>query len=453
MNIKNSFSRLKHFCQEHKNDVFPILTLALPTILDMFVQTLLGFFDLVMVGKLGPESIAAVGLGSAPITAIMPVFFALSIGTAAIVSRAFGSKNYDEAKEGVSQSLILALPVSLVVTFLFIAFGEPLLRAIGKNQPLDQALEYFNVVSLGLPFLGFNIIFSYGFRSINKAKIPMINNTISIFTNIALNYIFIFSLNLGVLGAGIATTISRGLSFVIFCLLIYYKKSYPISLTKKNFKVRKDICQRLIKVGLPSAGEQALFRIGMFIFEVMVINLGTLAYAAHKIALTAESFSFNLGFGFAVAATTMVGQYMGTQDFNNAKSAGYLNTLLGVGVMTIFGFSFMLFPSLIISMFTNDYHIMPMASSALRIVSIAQPILAMSMVFSGALRGAGDTKSVLWITSFGVFFIRLPLTYLFLYKMNMGLNGAWIAMVFDLLFRSIVGYEKFKNGKWKYIQV
>lgn len=441
--------QVRSLYKENKSEVLSILTIALPTIVDMFVQTLLGFFDLIMVGRLGPEAIASVGLGTAPILTVIPIFFAISVGTTAMVSRAFGARNYEEAKEGMSQSLILGIPAAFIVTFAFVVFGKNILEIISKNQPITEALSYLKVISLGIPFLCFNIIFSYGFRSINKAKIPMINNTISIFLNIFLNYIFIFVLNLGVFGAGIATTMSRGIVTLIFSFLIIYKKNYCIALTTKDFKINKDICKRLLKVGLPSAGEQGLFRIGMLIFEAMVINLGTLQYAAHKIALTAESFSFNLGFGFSVAGTALVGQYLGAKEYQEAKKAGYLNMFLAISVMTAFGFIFMISPKFVISMFTKDQAIVPMASSALRIVSIAQPILAVSMV----LRGAGDTRSVLWITSVGMFFVRIPLTYLFLYIFNFGLNGAWLVMILDLTYRGLACLYRFKQGKWRYIEV
>lgn len=445
--------RIIVFFRENRKEIFSIFTIALPTIVDMFVQTLLGFFDLIMVGRLGPEAIASVGLGTAPILTIIPIFFAISVGATAMVSRAFGAKNYTEVKEVMSQSLILGFPSALIVTCIFVAFGENILSLISKNQPMTDALSYFSVVSLGLPFLCFNILFAAGFRSTNKAKIPMINNIISIISNIILNYIFIFNLNLGVLGAGIATTISRAIVTFIFIFLIYYKKNYHISLRKKDFVFKKEISRRLIKIGLPSAGEQTIFRIGMLIFEAMLINLGTLQYAAHKIALTAESFSFNLGFGFSVAGTALVGQHLGALDYEKAKKTGYLNTILAMIVMTCFGFVFMFFPKFVISLFTSDINIVPLASDALRIVSVAQPALAMSMVLSGALRGAGDTKSVLWITGFGMFFIRIPLTYVLLYNFNLGLKGAWFVMIIDLSFRGFACLRKFNQGKWRYIQV
>ena len=439
--------------KENRSEIFSIFTIASPTIIYMFVQTLLGFFDLMMVGRLGPEAIAAVGLGTAPVMTIIPVFFAISVGTTALVSRAFGAKNYYETREGMSQSLILGIPAAVIVTLLFIIFGKNILLLIGKNQPIENALSYLKIVSLGMPFLCFNIIFSYGFRAINKAKIPMINNSISIFANIILNYLFIFTLDLGVAGAAMATTISRGVVTCIFVFLIIYKKNYCISLTKKDFVLNKEICRRLLKVGLPSAGEQGIFRVGMLIFEAMVINLGTLEYAAHKIALTAESFSFNLGLGFSVAGTALVGQHLGAKKYLDAKRTGYLNMALAIFVMTTFGFIFMLFPKFVISLFTKDTAIVPMASSALRIVSVAQPILAVSMVLSGALRGAGDTKAVLYIISIGVFLVRLPLTYIFLYILHFGLNGAWIVMIIDLTYRGFACLYRFRQGKWRYIEV
>ena len=232
--------------RENRSEILSIFTIALPTIVDMFVQTLLGFFDLIMVGRLGPDAIASVGLGTAPILTVIPIFFAISVGTTAMVSRAFGARNYSEAKESMSQSLILGIPAAFIVTFIFIIFGKNILEIISKNQPITDALSYLKVVSLGIPFLCFNIIFSYGFRSINKAKIPMINNTVSIFSNILLNYIFIFILDLGILGAGIATTISRGIVTLIFSFLIIYKRNYCIALNIEDFKIGRASCRERV---------------------------------------------------------------------------------------------------------------------------------------------------------------------------------------------------------------
>ena len=281
----------------------------------------------------------------------------------------------------------------------------------------------------------------------------MFSNIVSVIANVILNYIFIFVLKMGVLGAGIATTISRGIVTFFLIYLTFFTDNFWISLSFNKIKTDKEMMRRILKVGIPAAIEQGIFRIGMLIFEMMVISLGTIAYTSHKIALTAESFSFNMGFGFSVAGTALVGQQLGKNSPKNAERDGKATTMLALLAMSTFGLFFFILPGTIIAMFTDDPEIRELATGALRLVSICQPFLAVSMVLSGCLRGAGDTKAVLLITSIGMYLIRIPLTYFFLYKMETGLLGAWVVMTIDLSFRSIACYRVFKKGKWRYLNV
>lgn len=430
-----------------------VFKIAFPTIADMFVQTLLGFFDMFMVGKIGAEAISAVGIGNTPIILLSTVFFALSTGTTAIVSRAYGAGNKIEGRRSTIQSFILSFPTALIITIIFLFFGKNLLALVGDKENLSLSLKYYNAVILGLPFMGMNIILSALYRSVGSAKVPMYTNILSVLTNIILNYIFIFILSWGVFGAGIATTIARFIVTGIYFYLMFIKKSFWVKLSLKKMFYHRDTAIRILKVGVPAALEQGLFRVGMTIFEILVIRLGTVAYASHKIALTAESFSFNLGFGFAVAATSLVGQQLGKNSVKEAEKYAYICTVLSIIVMTAFAVAFLLIPTQIISLFTKDPDIIKLASKALWIVSFCQPFLAAAMVLSGSLRGAGATKSVLFITAAGMYLIRVPFTYFFLYRLETGLLGAWVVMSLDLIFRSISCYYIFKKGKWRFIKV
>lgn len=447
---------LKKLWRKNKKIFGAIMTIALPAIADLFAQTLLGFFDMLMVGRLGAEAISSVGIGNAPIQAVTPIFFAVSIGTTALVSRAYGSNNRAEGKNALIQSLILSIPISLGITLLLFIFKEKTLQLVGRADDMNLLMtdQYYSASLLGMPFLCFNVVFFAAYRSISKANIPMIGNILSIFTNIIFNYLFIFVFGWGVMGSGIATTISRGMITLIFIYTTFISKRFWVSMPINKLKVfDKKMSIRILKVGIPAAIEQGVFRIGMLIFEMMVIALGTITYTAHKIALTAESFSYNMGFGFAVAGTALVGQQLGKGSAKNAYRDALATTNLAILVMSIFGLLFFILPGTIVYMFTKDPQIKELATIALRLVSICQPFQAVSMVLSGCLRGAGDTKAVLWITTIGMYVIRIPLTYFFLYKMNTGLAGAWIVMTIDLAFRSIACYRIFKKGKWSYVTV
>lgn len=186
---------------------------------------------------------------------------------------------------------------------------------------------------------------------------------------------------------------------------------------------------------------------------MMIISLGNISYAAHKIASNAEAFSYNLGYGFSVAAAALVGQQLGKNARKEAEYNAKVCTFMSLLVMSAFALLFFSIPHLIISLFTKERELQNLSASALRIVSLCQPFLAVSMVLAGALRGAGATRTVLIITVLGIFGVRLPLTYLFLNVWKTGLLGAWWIMTIDLAFRSAATYYAFKKGKWKYVKV
>lgn len=444
---------IKRIYQENKEFFKPVFLIALPTIADMFVQTLLGFSDMVMVGRIGPEAINAVGIGNIPILFITTIYFALATGTTAIMSRSFGTGDKKEGRKTAAQTLLITLPIAILMTLIMLVFSDGILKLVSGDVDLTIIKSYYITSIIGIPFLALDIIFAALYRAVGFAKVPMYTNIFSVVSNIILNALFIFVFKWGVFGAALATTISRLMVMLIYCYLIFKKKNFWVTLPYYNFKYNHVIARRILKIGIPTMCEQGLFRLGMIVFEMLVIRLGTLPYAAHKIALTAESFSFNLGTGFAVASTSLVGQQLGRNDPERAKKYAEICTVLSMIVMTIFGLLFFIFPTFIIRVFTDNTEIQPLASTALKIVSICQPFLAASMVLSGSLRGAGATTAVLVTTSLGMYLIRIPLTYFLLYKMNFGLSAAWVVMFFDLSFRCVANYYVFNKGSWKYIKV
>jgi Na+-driven multidrug efflux pump len=169
--------------------------------------------------------------------------------------------------------------------------------------------------------------------------------------------------------------------------------------------------------------------------------------------LTAESIYYLPGFGFALAATTMVGQYLGAKKPDMSEKGCYESVKLAAIVMSIFGVVFFIWPQLFISLFSRDPEIIKNASLSLRLVAIAQPFLAAVMVFGGGLRGAGATKWVLYSTIIGIWGVRLLGTYILIDIFDLGLAGAWIAMVVDLVVRGILNMQRFRSGQWKYLRL
>ena len=440
---------------ENRKLIKNIFQITLPAVFDLLAQTLIMALDMKMVSSLGPSAISSVGVGTAGMYALIPALIAVATGTTALLSRAYGADNKLDGKKAFAQSFFIAVPLGIFLTIIFLLFSEQIINLVGnaKDMNLKDAILYQNMTVIGFPFLGVSIATFYAFRAMGENKIPMIGNTLALVLKVILNFLLIYLFKWGIFGAALSTTLTRLFSAIFSIYLVFWSKKNWISLELKDLKFDYFTSKRILKVGIPAAVEQLGLRIGMLIFEMMVISLGNLSYAAHKIALTAESISFNLGFAFSFAASALVGQELGKGSSQKALKDGYICTIIAMIVMSTFGLLFFIIPQFLVSLFTKDKDVIELATMALKIVSICQPFSGASMVLAGALRGAGDTKSVLLITYLGIFLIRIPITYLFLDVLNFGLAGAWIVMTIDLVIRSSLAFYIFRRGKWKYLQV
>lgn len=440
---------------ENRKLIKNIFQITLPAVFDLLAQTLIMALDMKMVSSLGPSAISSVGVGTAGMYALIPALIAVATGTTALLSRAYGADNKLDGKKAFAQSFFIAVPLGIFLTIIFLLFSEQIINLVGnaKDMNLKDAILYQNMTVIGFPFLGVSIATFYAFRAMGENKIPMIGNTLALVLKIILNFLLVYLFKWGIFGAALSTTLTRLFSAIFSIYLVFWSKKNWISLELKDLKFDYFTSKRILKVGIPAAVEQLGLRIGMLIFEMMVISLGNLSYAAHKIALTAESISFNLGFAFSFAASALVGQELGKGSSQKALKNGYICTIIAMIVMSTFGLLFFIIPQFLVSLFTKDKDVIELATMALKIVSICQPFSGASMVLAGALRGAGDTKLVLLITYLGIFLIRIPITYLFLDVLNLGLAGAWIVMTIDLAIRSSLAFYIFRRGKWKYLQV
>jgi putative MATE family efflux protein len=451
------------------------LKLALPAITEMMLQTLMGVADTAMVGTLGGIAIAAVSISDNPMMVMMAFFAAISVGATALIARFIGARDYRQAEETIKQSLNISLMSSIAFTILMLMLTKKIVVWMGAEADVvAPASDYLFIALLGLPGLIITMIMSGVLRGAGDTKSPMIVNGFSNIVNIVGNFFLIFPsrdilldipmINQAIIlhipgagwevsGAAIATTFSRLLAAVLILHLIFKKNgAYNIKLTKK-INLNYPIIKRIFKIGFPAAAEQMLLRLAQLTFFRIVAELGTVMIAAHKITMTAESISFMPGWGFSLAATTLVGQYLGSEEPEKAKEGCFTAAKMAIGVMTFFGILFFFFPRSFILLFTRDEEIIRYASTCLRIIAFSQPFLAATMVFSGGLRGAGDTRTVLWITTLGSWVIRVTLGYVLTFTLGYGLAGAWSAMLIDFCFRGLLFFYIFNKGKWKHIEV
>ncbi|MFW6280895.1 MAG: MATE family efflux transporter, partial [Halanaerobium sp.] len=188
-------------------------------------------------------------------------------------------------------------------------------------------------------------------------------------------------------------------------------------------------------------------------FVRVIASLGTTAFAAHQIAINAESISYMPGFGIAVAATTIVGQNLGAKNPEGAEKGSFEAWKLGSIIMGFMALVFLIFPEQLIKLYTEDPEIINRGALNLRIIAFSQIPMGTHFIFAGSLRGAGDTKAVFYSTAVSTWIFRLLLGYLLVHTFNYGLPGGWMAMVIDWVVRGSYVFFRFKNGKWKTIEV
>ena len=212
--------------------------------------------------------------------------------------------------------------------------------------------------------------------------------------------------------------------------------------------------RQVLTIGLPASGERLILRVAQLFYVRVIAGLGTNAYAAHQIALRIESMSLVIGFSFGAATTTLVGQYLGFGTPEKAEEVVFRCRRLAAIAMGCAGaVLFIVAPHVVRIFIPDNPEVLQLGTTVLRIVAIAQPIMGMNHVFSGGLRGAGDTTWVMYITGGSAWLVRLSLTYLLVNVVGLHLPGAWYAMVLDLTVRCILFGRRFRSEKWKEITV
>ena len=437
-----------------RQDVF---RLALPAMGEQMLSMMVGIVDTYLVGHLGAASLAAVGLANQWVMFAAMLFGAIATGATALIARFVGAREKAQANEVLRQSMLLGVGIGAVATLLGTTLAEPAVRLLGaEEEVVAMSTAYLRIVASIFFFSTLMFIGNASLRGAGDTRTPLfVMLTVNV-VNIAVAWTAIngpFGLpKMGVAGSAIGAAAGRviGSIFVISLLL---KGRSGIRLRLGGLHPDRDLIRRILHVGLPTGVEQLFFRSGHMVFARILAELGTVSYAANQVAMNGWSLSFMPGFGFALAATTLVGQSLGAQDPDGAQQRGYTAYRLSATLMGTMGFFFLLFPAEIVGFFTNDPEVIAIGTMPLRMVGLIQPLLAATQVFPGALRGAGDTRFPMAVTGASIWFIRLPLAYLFALVLGWGLPGAWGALALDLSMRGLLNFLRFRGGRWKTVKV
>ncbi len=437
------------------SDARRVLALALPAVGEQLLNMTVGLADTFMVGHLGAEAVAAVGLANQAVLLVTTFFAAVATGVTALVARHTGAAEGDRANGITHQGYLLGAALGVAMMALGLALATPTMLVLqAPAEVVAPGANYLSIVAITFLLASWLFIGNAALRGSGDTRSPMLIMLAVNVVNIIVAYAFIYGPGplpaLGVAGSAIGAAIGRGAGGLIVTYLLWRGRA-GLRLRLRHLLPDGVQIKRILNIGLPAGAEQLLMRFAMTAYTMTVAALGTQAFAAHQLALQGESLSYMPGFGFAVAATTLVGQGLGAGNPARARADAYLASRLAAIVMTAMGVLFFVFPAQIMGVFINDPEVIRLGIWPLRLVAFSQPALALVMVLAGALRGAGDTRATLAITGASLWLVRLPLALLLVGPF--GLVGAWIAMGVDLNLRGLGMWLRFRSGKWAQLKV
>ena len=442
-----------------------VFLLALPAVGEQFLNMLVGLADTYLVGNMsvaaatslgyGPaEGLTSVGLGSTVVWIVTTLFSACAVGSTALIARATGAKNGDEANATLRQSVFLGVVVGVLGMALMYGFA-PLVMRLFSSDPtiIELGVSFLRIVAFSMPLAGVMFLCNAALRGSGDTRTPLMIMLFVNGINILVSWLLIngrFGLPaLGVDGAAWGTMASRLLAGVVV-LLILMKGRGLLHLDRVPLPNRA-MLWRILRIGAPTGFELFIFQAALVLSTKFIAGLGTTAYAAHNVVINAESISFLPGFGFGIAATTLVGQNLGAQNPQRARRSGEIAYQQAAMFMSFMGLLFVLFPQVFLGILTRDQAVVEAGVTPLRMVGVAQPLLAANFVYAGALRGAGDTRTPLLIKIISPCFVGLPITLVLIPLL--GLNGAWLALSIDLALQGLLGWWFFQKERWERITV
>lgn len=450
--------RLKSFFRTHKILLSSIIAIALPAVGEMSLNTLLGVADTLMISHfIGSKALSAVGNANQIVFTLIFIFSSFNTGATAMISRAYGEKDYRKLNNIAAQSVSVNLIIGIIVTILALLFAGQIIGIYDISKEVFQlALEYFYIIIFGMPFMFLSFSCAAILRGSGNTITPMLITGIANVINIIGNYVLITGFGpfpkMGIAGAAWSTTISRLIAVILYTNILFIKKN-RVRIKTKYMKITKDILKPLWNLSYPGAIEQALMQISFVIVGVIVSKLDTNSEAAFRILLNIESISFMPAVGLSIAAATLVGKALGENDIEKASDTGYTASALGIIWGIFMGGVFFIFPKQLLGIFTPDNKIILLSLTTMYFLGFNQPLLNFMIVMSGALRGAGDTRSVMIIVFLRLWSMFVPLTYLFIIVLNKGVAGVWYAEIMSFLVFCVVIFIRFKSKKWTEIKI
>lgn len=437
--------------------LFVIWRLAWPVILTMSIESVVGFVDMLMMGKLGKETVAGVGIAVQILFAVNTVIMAVGTATLAIVARHIGAGERAEAEDVIGQSIVMAALFALVIA-IPVSLWAPQCVALFGVEPgvVDAGGHYLHIVLMGVPADAIFIIGAFALRGAGDTRTPLLVGMLEATIKIICSYTLIFGhfgfAPMGAAGGAIGSVIAFCISATLIVTVLASHR-LVVGLRLSHIVPSFATMRRVIALGYPAALENALMQFGFMIYFYFAHHFSTASVAAYVIGVRILGISFLPGMGFSAAAGALVGQNLGAQQPDQAMRSGWEASRLAVYLMSATGLVIFLEARTIAEWFISDESVLVSAVTFIQILAAAQPLMAVDFTLSGALRGAGDTRFPLYVVLIGFYTFRLGFAYVATFVIKSTDFWLWFALMPDYIARCVLKGWRFNSGRWKTIQV
>lgn len=450
---------------ESRSPTKTIFLLAWPVFIEQILTTLVNYADTAMVGSLGANATASVTISNAPVMMLNGIIMSLGIGITSLVARAVGAGEHEKVRKLIRHSLLALIFLGLPICALIIALHRVIPLWMGADpEILDTAANYNLITGVGRIFMTGSMMLNSGFRGYGDTRSPMIIHSIMNVINVILNFLLIYPIReisvfgseftmwgagWGVEGAAVATAVGMMCAgFMNLGIAFFRKNEYRISL-KDDWRPDRDLIRQVFKISIPAMLERLVMSSAGVLVSRSIASLGTISIASNSLALTAESMSYMPAFAFQTSTTTLVGQCLGADKPKLAEKFVNKSILISSIIMCFTGTFLFVFAAPIISFFTPDAAVIELAARCLKLTALIQVPQAIAWVYSGALRGAGDTKYNFYIGAITNLTIRTAMAVIAINVFHQGLLASITFTCIEILVRLVFIHLRYRSGKWK----
>ena len=425
-----------------------IVSLSIPSILAQITTVMMFFIDASMVGHLGAEASASIGLVESTTWLMGSVMSAASMGFSVQVSHFIGANDFFKARQVFRHGLLCGLAFSLIIATIGTSIHSVLPLWLGGGNDINHdASQYYLVFSLTMPFILLFHLSASMIKCSGNMQLPSLMSVLLCVLDVIFNYLFIYMLHLGVVGAAIGTSMAYiSTSLPIAWMATRRNKILALQLDNVPFKWVWDYVTKAIRISLPMAIQSVLMSGAQIVSTLIVAPLGNIAIASNSFAITAESLCYMPGYGIGDAATTLVGQTYGAGRKDLCKSFAHMTVGLGMLVMAFMGLIMYIFAPEMIGLLSPVESIRTLGTTILRIEAFAEPFFAASIVVYSICVGAGDTLRPAIMNLVSMWCVRLTLAAWL--ARDYGLKGVWTAMAIELTFRGSIFLYRLFRGNW-----